>query len=319
MVEGCDIAAGHRCDDRSSQDPKIPVFVPPRPRNRRRQGKGDSRAGYWCRRTTYLARKVAVASHEAREAKRLVQVVQVAREAHEQQLQQLQEQVQALQKLFAGAAAAKGDGLMATHTHTHTPHPHTPEGARSGSSRGSAEGPSPSTDLECGGSPGGVRAGPHVVDCDLHAAATKIQAAYRGLRRRAYEFGGCIAISHGQVARLKCIHNGSFMHYVQCVYRRVWWDRLRERYNTCYWEEMSDSERHSARWGWHRSVNRQCIFAVRDIDELISQGVCSREHVLQVRATVTNGMDASFVQRVLDSVFGGRSPAAREASISSHC
>ena len=375
MVEGCDIAAGHRCDDRSSQDPKTPVFVPPRPRNRRRQGKGDSRAGYWCRCTTYLARKVAVASHEAREAKRLVQVVQVAREAHErqlqqlqeqvqalhkllacaapaevhatqvavasheareakrlvqavqvareaheQQLQQLQEQVQALQKLFAGAAAAKGDGLMATHTHTHTPHPHTPEGARSGSSRGSAEGSSPSTDLECGGSPGGVRAGPHVVDCDLHAAATKIQAAYRGLRRRAYEFGGCIAIGHGQVARLWCIHSGSFMHYVQCaLHRRVWWDRLREHYYPCYWEEMSDSEWRSEQWGWHRSVNRQCIFAVRDIDELISQGVCSCEHVLQVRATVTNGMDASFVQRVLDSVFGRRSPAAREASISSHC
>ena len=119
MVEGCDIAAGHRCDDRSSQDPKIPVFVPPRPRNRRRQGKGDSRAGYWCRRTTYLAKKVTVASHEAREAKRLVQVVQVAREAHERQLQQLHGQVQALQELFAGVASAKGDGLMATHTHTH--------------------------------------------------------------------------------------------------------------------------------------------------------------------------------------------------------
>ena len=47
---------------------------------------------------------------------------------------------------------------------TQTPHPHTPEGAKSGSSRGSAKGSSPSTDLECGGSPGGVRAEPHIVD-----------------------------------------------------------------------------------------------------------------------------------------------------------
>ena len=178
MVEGCDIAAGHRCDDRSSQDPKTPVFVPPRPRNRRRQGKGDSRAGYWCRCTTYLARKVAVASHEAREAKRLVQVVQVAREAHERQLQQLRGQVQALQELFAGVASAKGDGLMATHTHT--PHPHTPEGARSGSSRGSAEGSSPSTDLECGGSPGGVRAWPRNVDCDSDGSRVMVVQAMQG-------------------------------------------------------------------------------------------------------------------------------------------
>ena len=91
-----------------------------------------------------------------------------------------------------------------------------------------------------------------------------------------------------------------------------------------YWGEMSDSEWRSAQWGWHRSVQSQCIFAVRDIDHLISQGVCSLEHVLRLRATDTsaNGIDASFVQRVLassDSVFGGRSPTAREASASSHC
>ncbi len=184
-IEESNIAAGYRCDSHRPQEAKIPVFVPPRPRDRRRQGKGDSRAGYWCRRATYLAKKVTVASHEAREAKRLVQVVQVAREAHERQLQQLQEQVQALQELFAGAAAAKGDGLMATHTHTHTPHPHTPEGARSGSSRGSAEGSSPSTDLECGGSPGGVRAGPHVVDCTLDGSSVTQELLLAEARKEA--------------------------------------------------------------------------------------------------------------------------------------
>ena len=70
------------------------------------------------------------------------------------------------------------DELMAVHTHehTHTPHPHTPEGAESGSSRGSAKGSSPSTDLECGGSPGGVRARPHIVD-DTHGGALLLAQA----------------------------------------------------------------------------------------------------------------------------------------------
>ena len=66
---------------------------------------------------------------------------------------------------------------------------------------------------------------------------------------------------------------------------------------------MSHSEWRGRRWGWHRSVERQCIFAVRDIDELISQGVCSLEHVLRLRRASANGMDASLVQRVLASVF----------------
>ena len=98
MVDKSIIAIGHRYDGRKPQDTKIPAFVPPRPRDRRRLGKGDSRAGYWCRRTAYLAKKVAVASREAREAKKLVRV---AHESHEQQLQQLREQMQTMQKLLA--------------------------------------------------------------------------------------------------------------------------------------------------------------------------------------------------------------------------
>jgi len=164
-----------------------------------------------------------------------------------------------------------------------------------------------------------------------HAAATKIQAAYRGLRRRAYEFGGCIAISRGrwddhdepQVTRLWHVHGSSFMRYVQCtLHRRVWWDHLQDHYYPCYCAEMSESEWRSAQWGWHRAVQKQCIFAVRDLDELISQGVCSLECVVRLRETSTSGIDASFVQRVLassDSVFGGRSPVAHEASASSNC
>jgi len=359
MVEESNIAAGCRCDDRSSQDTKIPAFVPPRPRDRRRLGKGDSRAGYWCRRTACLAKKVAVASREAREATKLVRDMV--------------------------------DMVVHSHKHTHTPHPHTPEGSESGSSRGSAKGSSPS-DMECGGSPGGVRAGAHNVDCDSdgskamvvqavqqvrqefqaaherqlhqmkeqigemkqflvspmpmgmqlrelrrlqaavrgrcdrqraqdlrvgeqvqatqHAAAVKIQAAYRGLRRRAYEFGGCVVVGHDrwddyfyrishdvlQVASLRHIHSGSLMHCIQRMSQA-------SQTFTAGWWRMSHSEWRSIRWGWHRSVRRQCIFAVRDIDELISQGVCSLEHVLRLRRASATGMDASLVQRVLASVF----------------
>ena len=76
MVEEGIIAAGYRCDSRRPQDMKIPAFVPPRPRDRRRLGKGDSRAGYWCRRTAHLAKKVAVASREAKEdARRAREVI----------------------------------------------------------------------------------------------------------------------------------------------------------------------------------------------------------------------------------------------------
>ena len=45
------------------------AFVPPRPRDRRRLKKGDSRAGYWCRRTATLEKKLATACREAHEAK----------------------------------------------------------------------------------------------------------------------------------------------------------------------------------------------------------------------------------------------------------
>ena len=161
---------------------------------------------------------------------------------------------------------------------------------------------------------------------ERHAAATKIQAAYRGLRRRAYEFGGCILRCDDndvpQLTRLYHVHNGSFMRCVQvALHRRVWWDYFRSTTCRMYWGEMSDSEWRSAQWGWHRSVQRQCIFAVRDIDHLISQGVCSLEHVLRLRHRHRCVIDASFVQRVLassDSAFGGRSPVAHEASASSH-
>jgi len=78
MVEERNIAAGHRCDDQTRQDMKIPAFVPPRPRNRcsRDWGKGDSRAGYWCRRAAFLAKEVAVANREAREAKEMIRAIQ---------------------------------------------------------------------------------------------------------------------------------------------------------------------------------------------------------------------------------------------------
>jgi len=150
MVEESNIAAGCRCDDRSSQDTKIPAFVPPRPRDRRRLGKGDSRAGYWCRRTACLAKKVAVASREAREATKLVRDMV--------------------------------DMVVHSHKHTHTPHPHTPEGSESGSSRGSAKGSSPS-DMECGGSPGGVRAGTHNVDCDSDSSRAMVVQAIQQVRQ----------------------------------------------------------------------------------------------------------------------------------------
>jgi len=74
MVQESIIAAGYRCDSRRPQEAKIPTFVPPRPRDRRRLGKGDSRAGYWCRRTAVLGKKVAAASREAQEAKEMARV-----------------------------------------------------------------------------------------------------------------------------------------------------------------------------------------------------------------------------------------------------
>ena len=76
MAQESDITAAHRCDDQEPQETKIRAFVPPRPRDRHKPKKSDSRAGYWCRRTAFLAKKVAVATREAREAKEMVRAMQ---------------------------------------------------------------------------------------------------------------------------------------------------------------------------------------------------------------------------------------------------
>jgi len=95
MVEESNIAAGCRCDDRSSQDTRIPTFVPPRPRDRRRLGKGDSRAGYWCRRTAFFAKEAAVTNREAKEeARRTSEVILMMQETQEAQMQQMQQMTQ---------------------------------------------------------------------------------------------------------------------------------------------------------------------------------------------------------------------------------
>jgi len=258
MVEESNIAAGCRCDDRSSQDTRIPTFVPPRPRDRRRLGKGDSRAGYWCRRTVFLVKKAAVTSREAREAKEKArqakEVILMMQEAQMQQSQQIEgakedareakemvralsRQMQKMKQLLAtqmkqgvqqrelatrqlqaiirgrqGRRAAQSLVVQAQVAYqeevTQTPHPHTPEGAKSGSSRGSAKGSSPSTDLECGGSPGGVRAGPHIVD-DTQYRDVPVQAVSDALaqhgragRRAARRLrSACIGPGHQEAMR----------------------------------------------------------------------------------------------------------------------
>ena len=73
MVEESDTTAARRCD---SQETKISSFVPPRPRYRYRPKKGDNKAGYWCRRTAFLAKEVAVANREARETKVVILAMQ---------------------------------------------------------------------------------------------------------------------------------------------------------------------------------------------------------------------------------------------------
>lgn len=98
MAEERNIAADRRYDSQLAAEAKIPQFVPPRPRDRRRLGMDANRAGYWCRRTTVLTKKVAVASREAQEAKAMVRVVQ---EAHEAQFQQVQEEMKELKQLLA--------------------------------------------------------------------------------------------------------------------------------------------------------------------------------------------------------------------------
>jgi len=116
-------------------------------------------------------------------------------------------------------------------------------------------------------------------------AAVKIQAAYRGLRQRAYEFGGCIALTHSphlprrDVVRLRHIHAGSLMHRTQrCQHKRVWWDHLQQQMHRWWWEEhLSDSEWRQEQWGWHRGTESSCIFRVRESDKLISQARCSIE------------------------------------------
>jgi len=76
MTQERDITGAYRCDDHEPQDTKIRAFVPPRPRDRHKPKKSDSRAGYWCRRTAFLAKKVAVATREAREAKDMIQAME---------------------------------------------------------------------------------------------------------------------------------------------------------------------------------------------------------------------------------------------------
>ena len=76
MTQERDITAAYRCDDHEPQETKIPAFVPPRPRDRHKPKTSDSRAGYWCRRTAFLSKKVAVATREAREAKEMGRAMQ---------------------------------------------------------------------------------------------------------------------------------------------------------------------------------------------------------------------------------------------------
>jgi len=109
MVKESDTTAAYRCDNQETKHHRCEAFVPPRPRDRHRLKKGDSRAGYWCRRTAFLAKEVAVATREAREAKEMIQVAQEAHEkqfrkaheAHEQQFQKVQEQMEEMKQLLA--------------------------------------------------------------------------------------------------------------------------------------------------------------------------------------------------------------------------
>ena len=98
MARESNTTAAHRCSNQETKNHRCEAFVPPRPRDRHRLKKGDSRAGYWCRRTAFLAKEVAVATREAREAK---EMFQVAQEAHEQQFQQVQEQMMEMKQLLA--------------------------------------------------------------------------------------------------------------------------------------------------------------------------------------------------------------------------
>jgi len=98
MARESNTTAAHRCSNQETKNHRCEAFVPPRPRDRHRLKKGDSRAGYWCRRTAFLAKQVAVATREAREAK---EMFQVAQEAHEQQFQQVQEQMMEMKQLLA--------------------------------------------------------------------------------------------------------------------------------------------------------------------------------------------------------------------------
>jgi len=109
MVAESNITTSYRCYSQESKNHLCEAFVPPRPRDRHRLKKGDSRAGYWCRRTAFLAKEVAVATREAREAKEMIQMAQEAHEkqfrkaheAHEQQFQQVQEQMEEMKQLIA--------------------------------------------------------------------------------------------------------------------------------------------------------------------------------------------------------------------------
>ena len=76
MARESNITAVYRCDSQETKNHLCEAFVPPRPRDRHRLKKGDSRAGYWCRRTAFLAKEVAVANREARKAKEMIPATQ---------------------------------------------------------------------------------------------------------------------------------------------------------------------------------------------------------------------------------------------------
>jgi len=194
-------------NDDFTKEKRLPAgWTPPRPRPR--GSKMASIFGY-CRRQLQFARKVRRATREAPANRervlgwvlglqpspgRLMASYQPTNDTLFQEADQASEA--AMQETSAGGTEAREeeataqddelDELMAVHTHehTHTPHPHTPEGAESGSSRGSAKGSSPSTDLECGGSPGGVRAGPRDVDYNSDGSRAMVaDRRYKGTKR----------------------------------------------------------------------------------------------------------------------------------------
>ena len=86
---------------------------------------------------------------------------------------------------------------------------------------------------------------------------------------------------------------------------------MQRKRNWYVWSDyfVSDSEwrYHWHQWGWHNSVHRYIIRAVHDLDELISQGVCSCKYVVRQLSTREKKErnkypSEAFVQHVLDSL-----------------